>query len=155
MRPEWRAIGLLHSLEFLSLNNSGFGGALPPALGQLPALKSLCLQGNAFEGGLPPELGQLGELRVLKVSHNQLVGPLPRQLGGLRALNVLHIDSSALVAAPTMLAVSSRSARRGKTLKQRCREKFFAQVKDQAVSSATQAAYNAYAPHRPMLMSFH
>jgi hypothetical protein len=95
------AIGLLHSLEFLSLNNSGFGGALPPALGQLPALKSLCLQGNAFEGGLPPELGQLGELRVLKVSHNQLVGPLPRQLGGLRALNVLHIDSSALVAAPS------------------------------------------------------
>ena len=70
-------LGLLGSLESMSIANSGLTGEIPRELSMLnQTLQTLNLANNFLEGHVPIELNDLMELDSLDLSYNQLSGSL-------------------------------------------------------------------------------
>ena len=83
-------------VHYISLEDNGMVGAIPPELSGLADLFTLRLSNNQLTGGIPPELGSLGNLRSLWLTSNDLSGPIPPELGGLAELRSLSLNSNEL-----------------------------------------------------------
>lgn len=89
----------MSSLRFISLQNNGLSGQIPPELGNLAVLEELRLSNNQLSGSIPPELGGLGNLDLLYLNHNiRLTGALPFELTQLTMLRSLDLIGTGLCA---------------------------------------------------------
>ncbi|KAF5468847.1 hypothetical protein F2P56_012960, partial [Juglans regia] len=89
-------VGVLTSLNVLTISNCGFNGSLAIIQGlcELMNLRELDLSHNNFEGTLPSCLANMTELRIFDISSNRFNGsidlsPLP-SLRSLEYLNLSH-----------------------------------------------------------------
>ena len=87
-------LGLLASLERLSLRGNRLAGAIPPPLADLAHLKTLDLSRNSLTGPIPRELGNLVGLTSLRLDRLVRGGPIPPELGNLASLETLTLSGS-------------------------------------------------------------
>ncbi|KAL4192073.1 hypothetical protein AMTRI_Chr06g170420 [Amborella trichopoda] len=89
-------LGVLASLQYLTLNNNNITGSIPAEFGKLKSLVSLDLQQNRLSGPIPQSLANLTSLKYLRLNNNKLSGVIPKAIvdlaivGKLRLLNVTN-----------------------------------------------------------------
>ncbi|WP_425152687.1 Ig-like domain-containing protein [Candidatus Palauibacter sp.] len=81
---------------WLTLEDNGLDGSIPPEMGGLTDLNRLALDHNRLRGSIPRTLGELSLLSTLTLSENALTGPIPPQLGRLSSLRYLSLESNQL-----------------------------------------------------------
>jgi len=102
-------IGNLPELTVLDLWRNRLTGSIPPELGNLENLELLVLWDNRLTGSIPPELGNFPHLDQLNLSYNQLTGPIPPELGNLGDLETVYFSENKLTGAiPPELANPER-----------------------------------------------
>lgn len=84
-------LGLMSSLERLSMYWNDLTGTLPSALGDLTALRSLSAYRNDLTGTLPDELYNLENLTWLDLENNAFNGTISPLIGQLSNLSWLYI----------------------------------------------------------------
>ena len=89
-------LGLLTSLQDLSLFKNGLTGPIPAELGSLTNLQDLGLSKNGLTGPIPVELASLTSLEELVLFENSLTGPIPAELGSLTRLRSLDLSGNGL-----------------------------------------------------------
>ena len=97
---EWYGIetgydGLIHAIEFVSINNN-LSGYLIPELGDLSELSFLEIQNSKISGSIPEELGKLQHVYYLNLSCNQLTGEIPTSIGQIKSLETLYLQQNQL-----------------------------------------------------------
>ncbi|PON91649.1 Tyrosine-protein kinase [Trema orientale] len=93
----WRGVSCtLGRVTDIYLPNKGFSGYIPSELGLLDSLNRLSLAHNNFSGPISAHLFNATELIVLDLSHNSLSGPIPAQISALRSLRHLDLSSNLL-----------------------------------------------------------
>ncbi|XP_052188968.1 probable LRR receptor-like serine/threonine-protein kinase At5g10290 isoform X2 [Diospyros lotus] len=80
----------------VSLSSMGFSGTLSPKVGVLKTLQTLSLQGNRITGKIPKEFGNLTSLTILDLENNSLTGEIPPSLGNLKNLQFLILNQNNL-----------------------------------------------------------
>lgn len=80
----------------VSLSSMGFSGTLSPKVGVLKTLQTLSLQGNRITGNIPKEFGNLTSLTMLDLENNRLTGEIPPSLGNLKKLQFLILNQNNL-----------------------------------------------------------
>ncbi|XP_043722580.1 probable LRR receptor-like serine/threonine-protein kinase At5g10290 [Telopea speciosissima] len=80
----------------VTLSSMGFSGTLSPEIGVLKSLDTLSLQGNGITGGIPEEFGNLTSLISLNLDNNHLTGQIPSTLGNLKNLQFLILSQNNL-----------------------------------------------------------
>ncbi|XP_052188960.1 probable LRR receptor-like serine/threonine-protein kinase At5g10290 isoform X2 [Diospyros lotus] len=80
----------------VSLSSMGFSGTLSPKVGVLKTLQTLSLQGNRITGQIPKEFGNLTSLTMLDLENNHLTGEIPPSLGNLKKLQFLILNQNNL-----------------------------------------------------------
>ncbi|KAL6993159.1 hypothetical protein U1Q18_011276 [Sarracenia purpurea var. burkii] len=80
----------------VSLSNMGFSGFLSPKVGVLKSLQTLSLQGNAITGEIPKDFGNLTSLNMLDLENNSLTGEIPSSFGNLKNLQFLFLNQNNL-----------------------------------------------------------
>ena len=101
-------IGLLTSLERISLVNTRLTGTLPTEFGLLTKLANLELSLNDLSGTIPTEIGLLTDLVVLDLSYSpMLTGFVPSEVGALTNLSKLdfHFTSMSAQIPPEVCAL--------------------------------------------------
>ncbi len=101
-------IGLLTSLERISLVNTRLNGTLPTEFGLLTKLANLELSLNDLSGTIPTEIGLLTDLVVLDLSYSpMLTGFVPSEVGALTNLSKLdfHFTSMSAQIPPEVCAL--------------------------------------------------
>ncbi|KAL7230679.1 hypothetical protein ACSBR2_009038 [Camellia fascicularis] len=83
----------------VSLTSMGFSGILSPKIGVLKTLQTLSLQGNSITGPIPIEFGNLTSLTMLDLENNRLTGEIPSSLGNLKKLQFLYLNQNNLTGA--------------------------------------------------------
>ena len=89
-------IGLLASLETLTLYENRLSGELLTDIGRLSTLQRLSIHSNQMDGAIPSEVGQMREMTDLNLSVNRLSGPIPSEIGLLVGLVRLELQSNRL-----------------------------------------------------------
>ena len=86
------SIGLMKSLNTLSLSNNRFSGTIPGALGDTN-LSYLYMDNNMFVGVIPPELlASSSHLKEVWLQHNYLSGTIPASIASIPDLYDFYID---------------------------------------------------------------
>ncbi|GMP35855.1 hypothetical protein CsSME_00008154 [Camellia sinensis var. sinensis] len=89
-------IGLLSSLNELSLSTNNLKGLIPSSIGNLGNLTVLYLFNNQLSGSIPQEIGMLRSLVDLALSRNNLTGSIPASIGNLDYLTTLYLHDNQL-----------------------------------------------------------
>ncbi|KAL7197956.1 hypothetical protein ACSBR2_020474 [Camellia fascicularis] len=84
-------IGLLSSLNELSLYTKNLTGSIPSLIGNLNNLTIMYLYDNRLSGSIPQEIGMLKSLVDLELSRNNLTGSIPTSIGNLGNLTTLYL----------------------------------------------------------------
>ncbi|GKV49139.1 hypothetical protein SLEP1_g55904 [Rubroshorea leprosula] len=99
------SIGVLKSLQSLSLLDCNLEGSIPTSIGNLSQLTDLRFFANHFNGQTPTSLSNLTQLTFLDLSFNQFSDPIPVSIGNLSQLTYLTLTSNNLKGQiPTSLA---------------------------------------------------
>ena len=85
-------IGLLSSLQVLSMDDNRLTGSIPESLGALPNLRVVDLDNNELEGSIPESLFNATMLQVIDLDTNRLDGTLSTRIGHLEYLYYLQLD---------------------------------------------------------------
>uniref|UniRef100_A0A1D1YFU9 Putative LRR receptor-like serine/threonine-protein kinase At5g10290 n=1 Tax=Anthurium amnicola TaxID=1678845 RepID=A0A1D1YFU9_9ARAE len=80
----------------VTLSSMGFTGTLSPKIGVLSSLNVLSLPGNKITGQIPKEFGNLSNLTNLNLENNRLTGKIPDSLGNLTKLQILILSQNNL-----------------------------------------------------------
>ena len=86
------SIGLLSSLQFLSLASNQIFGTIPSQIGLLQRLAFILTDMNYLSGTIPPSLGLLSQLQTLYIAFNYISGTLPSSICNLRDLKMLVVS---------------------------------------------------------------
>ncbi|CAI5482260.1 unnamed protein product [Closterium sp. Yama58-4] len=91
------------------LSGNQISGSLPPAIGDLHDLEHLWIEDNKLTGPLPAEIGNCTSLQILYLSNNNISGSLPDSIGQLRAMRDMRLDQNMLSGAlpPSIGALSN------------------------------------------------
>lgn len=89
-------LGLLFTLQNLTLAGNAIGSTIPSEIGMLSSLVSVDVHGNMLEGTLPVEMGRLTALDRMDFSFNKLRGSIPAALGDLSSLVNIYLNNNVL-----------------------------------------------------------
>ncbi|GMP26050.1 hypothetical protein CsSME_00002648 [Camellia sinensis var. sinensis] len=96
----WSKVSCIsNNVVSVSLTSMGFSGILSPKIGVLKTLQTLSLQGNSITGPIPIEFGNLTSLTMLDLENNRLTGEIPSSLGNLKKLQFLYLNQNNLTGA--------------------------------------------------------
>jgi hypothetical protein len=87
-------IGMLSSLEILSLTENAITGTMPSTIGNDLPVAFLALSTNVIRGTIHSSFFKLVHLETLYLEGNQLSGTLPWEIGNLSNLQVFSIDNN-------------------------------------------------------------
>ena len=73
-------IGLVKTLQSLSLTFCELQGTIPTEFATLPLLKQVWLYQNSLTGAIPPALANAPSLQVLQVEGNNVMGAMPSEI---------------------------------------------------------------------------
>lgn len=90
-------LGLLSTLQNLTLADNAIGSTIPSEIGMLSSLVSVDAHGNLLEGSLPLEIGRLGALDRMNFSFNKLRGSIPATIGDMKNLVNIYLNNNVLV----------------------------------------------------------
>jgi len=89
-------IGLCKNLTHLSIADADMEGTIPSEIGQLEHLTMLSLLGSRFEGSIPDVLYEMDTLNFIKLERNRLTGTLSPSIGNLADLRLLILSQNRL-----------------------------------------------------------
>lgn len=89
-------LGLLSSLQELTLESIRLSGSIPSQVGDLSTLTSLNMRHCRLTEGYPTELGRLSRLEYLDLGENTMSGTIPSEIGLMTSLHLIAMDKSFL-----------------------------------------------------------
>lgn len=89
-------IGLLSSLQDLTLESTRLSGTIPSQVGHLSTLTSLTMRHCHLTEAHPTELGRLSRLENLDLGENAMSGTIPSEIGLMTSLHLIAVDNSFL-----------------------------------------------------------
>lgn len=89
-------IGLLQSLETLTMYENALTGVLPAQITFMSALVRLDVHANKLTGSIPSDIGNISMLTSLDLSSNQFSDTIPSSVGSLTNLLRLYLQKNVL-----------------------------------------------------------
>ena len=80
-----------YNVVAISLNGLGLTGTIPSSIGLLSTLQYLSLASNQILGTIPSQIGYLNRLAFFRADVNYLTGTIPASLGSLTQLQYIYI----------------------------------------------------------------
>jgi hypothetical protein len=87
-------LGMLETMEYVSVSGNAIGGKLPNSICRLALLAVFEVGFNAITGGIPTCINQMSALYLFVVSNNVMTGKLPDGIGSLQRLVTFIADDN-------------------------------------------------------------